>query len=102
MPAAEGLKELAERKRLLLLEARLNRSLIAAECESLRERLGRVAGARENLVRAGPWLLAGGTAAAVLAARRWFPTALAMWRLRQKLSPACSATSGLKAATKGD
>jgi hypothetical protein len=62
------LKELAERRRLLVLEAELHRGLITAECESLRARLEAV---RERTTAARPWLMAGGAIAGVLAFRRW-------------------------------
>lgn len=67
----EELKELAERKRLLLLEADLHRSLIRLECEYLRKQLAPLSEARDRIAAGGPWLVAGSAVAGVLAIRNW-------------------------------
>lgn len=71
MFAKEELKALAERKRLLLLEADLHRSLIGLEYESLRKQLAPLNEARERIAAGGPWLVAGSAVAGVLAVRHW-------------------------------
>ena len=78
----QQLNELAERRRLLVMEADLHRSLISMERESLRARLAGIQAARERVAAGGPWLVAGGAVASLLAVRhwrkllRWIPTAL--------------------------
>ena len=80
---ARRLNDLAESKRLVVLEADLHRSLIGLECANLRARLD---SARAGIHSGGTWLLAGGAVVGVAAARhwrglaRWVPTALAAWR----------------------
>jgi hypothetical protein len=71
MFAAQELKELAERKRLLLLEAEVHRSLIVLECENLRARLAPLNDARERIAAGGPWLVAGSAVAGLFAVRHW-------------------------------
>jgi len=91
MFAEAELKELAERKRLLLLESDLHRSLIGLECESLRRQLTPLSEARERIAAGGPWLAAGSAVAGLLAIRhwrkfvRWIPAALTALRWVQKL-----------------
>lgn len=65
------MNELAERRRLLLLEAELHRSIINLQCESLRKRLAGLTAAGERVKAGGPWLVAGGTVASVFALRHW-------------------------------
>lgn len=90
MFAKEELMELAERKRLLLLEADLHRSLIGLECENLRARLAPLNEARERIAAGGPWLVAGSAIAGALAVRhwrklvRWIPIALTAVRWLKK------------------
>ncbi len=85
---AKRLNELTERKRLIVLEADLHRSLVELECASVRARLD---SARAGIRLGGPWLLAGGAVAGLVAARHWrglacwAPTALAAWRWVQGL-----------------
>jgi hypothetical protein len=67
----EELKELDERKRLLLLEADLHRSLIELECVNLRKQFAPLGEARDRIAAGGPWLFAGSTIAGVLALRHW-------------------------------
>ena len=71
MPPEKELKDLAERKRLLLSESALHRALLAADCERLRLGVGSLGAVRKNLSGIGPWLLAGSAVAGLLAARRW-------------------------------
>lgn len=76
------LNELAERRRLLLMESELHRSVIGLECENLRARLAGLNEKRERLAKKSSWLVAGGTVAGLLALRhwrkaaRWIPSAL--------------------------
>jgi len=85
---AKKLNALAERKRLIVLESDLHRSLVELECAQLRARLD---SARAGIRLGGPWLLAGGAVAGLVAARhwrglaRWAPRALAAWRWVQRL-----------------
>ena len=80
------MNELAERRRLLVMEADLHRSLIGLEREGLRERLAGLQAAREKVASNSPWLIAGGTVAGLLAMRhwrtlaRWIPTTLTALR----------------------
>lgn len=82
MSARKSLNELAERRRMLVLESDLHRNLIALDCQNLRARLTGWSAARERMKAGGPWLAAGGAVAGVLAIRhwrklaRWIPTAL--------------------------
>lgn len=86
MFANQRLNELAERKRLLLLEAELHRGLISLECESLQGRLAGLLATRERVASQHPLLIAGGTVAGLLALRhwrklaRWMPAALTTLR----------------------
>ena len=70
MLAKQPLNELAERRRLLVMEAELHRGLIGVECENLRARLARLQAAPER-VAANPLWVAGSVAAGALIARRW-------------------------------
>jgi hypothetical protein len=91
MFAQERLKELAERRRLLVLEADLHRSLINLERETLRARLTGLEAARERVSAGGPWLVAGSAVAGLFAVRhwrtvvRWLPTAWSAWRWMKSL-----------------
>lgn len=86
MFATQKLNELAERKRLLLLEAELHRGLISLERENLQGRLGGLRATRERVASNRPLLIAGGTVAGLLALRHcrklacWMPTALTALR----------------------
>jgi len=85
---AKKLNDLTERKWLIVLEADLHRSLVQLECANLRARLD---SAHAAIRSGGPWLLAGGAVAGLVAARhwrglaRWVPTALTAWRWVQGL-----------------
>jgi len=68
---AQKLNDLAERRRRLVLEADLQRSLIALEREHLRSKLAWIHQAREKVAAGGPWLTIGGTFAGLLAVRHW-------------------------------
>ena len=82
------MNQLAERKRLIVLQSDLHRHLLALECANLRARL---AAARAKLWTMAPWVLGGGAVAALLAARRrrglarWISGALTVWRLWKQL-----------------
>jgi hypothetical protein len=71
MFAKGQLNELAEHKRLLLLEADLHRNLIGLECEKLRAQLAPLNEMRERVVASSPWLVAGSAVAGLLAMRHW-------------------------------
>ena len=91
MFANQQLNELAERRRLLVMEADLHRSLIDLERASLRERLAGLQAARETVAAGKPFLIAGGAVAGLLAMRHWrklagwIPTALTALRWVQSL-----------------
>jgi hypothetical protein len=86
MFAEEQLRELTERKRLLLIEAEMHRNFIALECESLRGRLAPLQTVGRALGGLGTWFPAGGMAGGMTAAGRWtralrwVPAALTVWR----------------------
>ena len=93
---AKRLNDLAERKRLIVLQTGFHRLLLDLECASLRARLDSV---RANVTAGAPWLLAAGAVAGLITARRWrglgrwIPTALAAWRWFQRLqthTPGCA------------
>ncbi len=91
MFAQRQLNELAERRRLLVMEADLHRSLITLERESLRARLDGLREARGKVASHSPLLIAGGAVAGLLAMRhwrklaRWIPTALTALRFAKAL-----------------
>ena len=71
MFAKESLNNLAERRRLLMMEAESLRSAIGGERESLRERLAGLPAAWETVRSKSPWLIAGGAVARLLAKQLW-------------------------------
>jgi hypothetical protein len=89
MSAEKRLNELAERKRLLILEADLHRALLQAEVAHLQSRLQWIAQAREKISGKAGWVL--GSAAGLLAVRNWrsalklIPVGLTAWRWWRKL-----------------
>lgn len=89
MSAEKRLNELAERKRLLILEADLHRAVLQAEVGTLRARLRWISQAREKFPGKAGWLV--GSTAGVLAVRNWrqtlklVPVGLAAWRWWRKL-----------------
>ncbi len=91
MSAKERLNELAGRRKLLLLEGDLHRNLISLEREKLRARLAGLKDVRGRIAAGGPWLVAGGAVAGLLAVRRWpkvvkwIPAALTAVRLARSL-----------------
>ena len=91
MFANQQLNELAERRRLLVMEADLHRSLVGLERARLLERLPRMPAARGQVATNRPLLIAGGAVAGLLAMRhwrklaRWLPAALAAQRWVQSL-----------------
>lgn len=88
MSAEERLSELAERKRLLILQADLHRAVLQAEAANAQARLQWVAQAREKFSGKAGWVL--GSAAGVLAVRNWrrtlklIPVGLTAWRWWRK------------------
>lgn len=90
MAAQTRMNELAERKRLLVVQADLHRALLKAEMVNIRTRLDWVGQVREKLP-GGLWWLTGGTVAGFLALRRWrtiakwLPAGFAAWRWFKKL-----------------
>jgi uncharacterized membrane protein YhiD involved in acid resistance len=86
MFATQKLNELAERKRLLLLEAELHRGLIGLERDSLQKRLAGLRTTQERVASNRPLVIAGSTVAGLLALRHWrklacwMPTALTALR----------------------
>lgn len=79
--------DLAERKRLLVAQANLHRTILQAEVARCQARLD---AARQGLRTGGPWLAAGSAVAGLLLARKWrslagwIPSALAAWRWYRK------------------
>lgn len=80
------LNALAERRKLLVLEGELHRSLVVLERENLRARLAGLRAAREQVASHKPLLLAGSAVAGLFALRhwrklaRWMPAALTALR----------------------
>lgn len=91
MLAQKELNDLAERRRLLVVEADLHRNLIALEVENLRAKIEWIARAREQVSSGKSWLAAGGVVAGLLAVRhwrkvvRWAPAAMSAFRWVRKL-----------------
>jgi len=91
MSATPPLTGLAERKRLLVLQADLHRTLLCAECVNVRQRLNWLNEARQQARSAYPWLAVGAAVVGLVAAWRgrtlakWVPTALAAWRAWREL-----------------
>ncbi len=87
MSASQGMNDLADRKRLLVAQADLHRTILQAEVARCQSRLD---AARQGLKAGGPWLAAGSAVAGLLLARKWrsvagwIPTALAAWRWYKK------------------
>jgi hypothetical protein len=79
MFAKESLNDLAERRRLLLMEAELLRSVIGMERESLRGQLAGLPAAWETVRSRSPLWIAGGAVAGLLTTRHW--RKLALWIL---------------------
>jgi hypothetical protein len=79
---------LAERKRVLILEAELHRTLIGLERVQLHQRAEEL---RERITANRWWLLGGAVAAGWLSTRlfgsvlRLLPAGMAAWRIVQKL-----------------
>jgi len=91
MAAEKQLTVLQERKRLLLLQTDLHRTVLRAECAGARARLNWLNEARKAARSVSPWLAVGAAAVGLLAARRgrklasWIPTALAAVRAWREL-----------------
>ena len=77
MLARRRLSELAEAKRLVVLQADLHRNLLRLETDTLRERLAGLTGTRDKLWSGRPVWVAGAVLAGVLAVSRW--RALLRW-----------------------
>ncbi len=77
MFAKKQLNDLAERRRLLVLEADLHRSFIILEREHLRSKFDWIHQARERVAAGGPWVAASGAVAGLFAVRHW--RKLAKW-----------------------
>lgn len=91
MPAPEIAHELADRKRLLILQSDLHRALIGAEVARASAQLERADQWRTGMA-SHPWLLGGiATVAGFLGVRhwrsalKWLPAGLAAWRWYDKL-----------------
>lgn len=86
MSAQQQMTELAERRRLLLLEAELHRSIIGLECQALRGHLASLSAFRGQVAGGKPWFIGAAAVAGLLAARhwrkviRWLPFVLTVWR----------------------
>lgn len=86
MSADKRLTELADAKRLLVLQADLHRNLIRLEGEALRERFAALTAVGRTLEASRPLLFAGVALAGVLALRRggallrWGPVVIAGYR----------------------
>jgi hypothetical protein len=82
------LKELAQRKQLLLMQSDLHRELIAVEALHVRSRLDATA---ESVKTNRWWLIGGALGASWLFSRssgkftRWLPLAAAGWRIVHKM-----------------
>jgi len=80
------MNELAERKRLLVLEADLHRGIIGMEHQQLRAAVADFWSVPKKVATGKPLLFAGAAAAGFLACRKWpgfrswLPTALAVLR----------------------
>lgn len=89
MSAEKRLNDLAERKRLLVLQSDLHRAVLLAEAANARARLQWVVEARQKF-SSGPAWLAGSAVAGVLVAKNWrralklLPVGLTAWRWIKK------------------
>jgi hypothetical protein len=85
------MNELADRKRMLVLQSDLHRALLQAEAASVRDRLERLNQVREVARSASPWLMAGAAAVGLLATWRgrkltgMIPVAVAAWKTWKSL-----------------
>jgi hypothetical protein len=77
MFAKRPLNDLAERRRLLKMEADLLRGFIRLDRTRLREQLAGFMAAGKTHAFQSPWLIAGGALARVLSRQHW--RKLAMW-----------------------
>ena len=84
------MNDLAERKRLLILESELHRSIILVEAEGIKSRLQFITQLRQQVSPRNPWFVGGSALAGLLAVRhwrktiRWLPQAFAVWKLWRK------------------
>lgn len=70
MSEKSRLTELAEHRKLLLLEADLHRSVLTLELEKLRTALSELSAARQRVTHS-PWVVAGGAVAGLMTLRYW-------------------------------
>jgi hypothetical protein len=71
MSARQQLNELAERRRLLLVEADLHRALLRADCEAVRAKFSGLRSVRDQLAGHKPLLMGAAGVAGLLAMRHW-------------------------------
>lgn len=71
MSARHQLNELAERRRLLVLESGLHRALVQLECEHFRSRFAELRSLRGQLAGHTPLLMGAAGVAGLLAMRHW-------------------------------
>jgi hypothetical protein len=90
MAAQKELNDLAERKRLLILQSDLHRAVLDAEWIKARVRIERLQQLGRGL-RESPWMIAGGAAAGLFAIRnwrkafKWAPAVFGAWRWLRRL-----------------
>ncbi len=86
----QGLTELEEAQRHLVMQADIHRSLLQLECALLRQRLGWVEATQERWRANRPWVIAAAAAAGFLAFRygrgltRWLPAVFFSLRVARK------------------
>ncbi len=91
MPAKRSMNELAERKRMLVLQSDLHRALLQAECAAFRDRLEGFKEVRERARSASPWVIAGAAAMGLVTVwrgrklARMIPMAVAAWKTWKSL-----------------
>ncbi|HNQ88107.1 MAG TPA: hypothetical protein PKM73_05805 [Verrucomicrobiota bacterium] len=85
--------ELQERKRLVQLQAELQRTLLRAEVATVRARWSWLKDIRETARSTSPWWTTGAAILGLLAAwrgrsaARWIPVALAAWKALRRSRP---------------
>lgn len=91
MPAKRSLNDLAERKRMLVLQSDLHRALLQAECAALRDRVEGLNEVRKRARSASPWVMAGAAAMGLVAVWKgrkltgMIPVAVAAWKTWKSL-----------------
>jgi len=85
------MNDLAERKRMLVLQSDLHRALLQAECAAFRDRLEGLNEVRQRARSASPWLFAGAAAMGLVAVWKgrkltgMIPVAVAAWKTWKSL-----------------